>query len=187
MWLFDFSAFKGLIGKIELVALLKLSSWILVMVEWLFLAVPWGCLRFAIVVFPDHTHLLFLVWCMWKRIISYWYKKHKLQSGVQEKVTFFEVFMTICFFPYLSLHATYQMQWTVGKYSSCKSQIFKIVFSILCIVVLWFLKWDTACDSRQCGILISVDSDKPVQPPFKPRNSKLCSVSSLTFIKYSSD
>ena len=29
------------------------------MVEWLFLAVPWGCLRFVIVVFPDHTHLLF--------------------------------------------------------------------------------------------------------------------------------
>ena len=30
------------------------------MVEWLFLAVPWGCLHFVIVVFPDHTHLLFL-------------------------------------------------------------------------------------------------------------------------------
>ena len=26
----------------------------------LFLAVPQGCLRFLIVVFPDHTHLLFL-------------------------------------------------------------------------------------------------------------------------------
>ena len=26
------------------------------MVEWLFLAVPWGCLLFVIVVFPDHTH-----------------------------------------------------------------------------------------------------------------------------------
>ena len=29
-------------------------------VERLFLAVPQGCLRFGIVVFPDHTHLLFL-------------------------------------------------------------------------------------------------------------------------------
>ena len=29
---------------------------ILVVVEWLFLAVPWGCVRFMIVVFPDHTH-----------------------------------------------------------------------------------------------------------------------------------
>ena len=30
------------------------------MVEWLFLAVPWGCLLFVIVVIPDHTHLLLL-------------------------------------------------------------------------------------------------------------------------------
>ena len=45
-----------LMGKRELVALLNLSSWFLVMVEWLFFAVPWVCLRFLIVVFPDHTH-----------------------------------------------------------------------------------------------------------------------------------
>ena len=49
-----------LMGKRELVALLNLSSWCLVMVERLFLAVPRGCLRFVIVVIPDHTHLLFL-------------------------------------------------------------------------------------------------------------------------------
>ena len=49
-----------LMGKRELVALLNLSSWCLVMVERLFLAVPRGCLRFVILVFPDHTHLLFL-------------------------------------------------------------------------------------------------------------------------------
>ena len=30
------------------------------MVEPLFLAVQRGCLQFVIVVFPDHTHLLFL-------------------------------------------------------------------------------------------------------------------------------
>ena len=47
-------------GKRELVALLNLSSWCLVMVERLFLAVPQGYLQFVIVVFPDHTHLLFL-------------------------------------------------------------------------------------------------------------------------------
>ena len=40
----------------KLVALLNLSSWFLVMVERLFLAVPRGCLWFVIVVFPDHTH-----------------------------------------------------------------------------------------------------------------------------------
>ena len=49
-----------LIGKRELVALLSLFSWCLVMVVWLFLAVRWVCLRFVIVVFSDHTHLLFL-------------------------------------------------------------------------------------------------------------------------------
>ena len=48
-----------LMEKRELVALLNLSSWCLVMVERLFLAVPRGCLRFEVVVFPDHTHLLF--------------------------------------------------------------------------------------------------------------------------------
>ena len=41
-------------------ALLGLSSWYLVVVERLFLAVPRGCLQFVIVVFPDHTHLLLL-------------------------------------------------------------------------------------------------------------------------------
>ena len=45
-----------LMRKRELVALLNLSSWCLVMVERLFLAVPRGCLQFVIVVFPDHTH-----------------------------------------------------------------------------------------------------------------------------------
>ena len=49
-----------LMGKRELIALLSLSSWCLVMVGRLFLAVPRGCLQFVIVVFPDHTHLLFL-------------------------------------------------------------------------------------------------------------------------------
>ena len=48
-----------LMGKRELIALLDLSSWCLVMVERLFLAVPRGCLQFVIVVFPDHTHSLF--------------------------------------------------------------------------------------------------------------------------------
>ena len=49
-----------LMGKRELVALLDLSRRCLVMVERLFLAVSWGCLQFVIVVFPDHTHLLFM-------------------------------------------------------------------------------------------------------------------------------
>ena len=47
-------------GKRELVALLSLSSWCLMIDVRLFLAVPSVCMQFVIVVFPDHTHLLFL-------------------------------------------------------------------------------------------------------------------------------
>ena len=50
-----------LMEKRELIALLNMSSWCLVVVDWLFLAVPPGCLQFVIVVFPDHTHLLFFI------------------------------------------------------------------------------------------------------------------------------
>ena len=49
-----------LMGKREMVALLNLSSWCLVMVEWLFLAVPLVSLQFVIVLSPEHTHLLLL-------------------------------------------------------------------------------------------------------------------------------
>ena len=46
-------------GRESGLLLLNLSCWCLVVVGRLFLAVPWGCPRFVIVVFPDHTHLLF--------------------------------------------------------------------------------------------------------------------------------
>ena len=36
------------------------------MVERLFLAVPRGCLQFVIVVIPDHTLLLFLLFTYWQ-------------------------------------------------------------------------------------------------------------------------
>ena len=39
-------------------------------------------------------------------------------------------------------------------------------------------KWAVACDFQQCGILTCVDSDEPLQPPFKLKNSKWCLVSS---------
>ena len=59
-----------LMGKRELIVLLNLSSWCLVMVERLFLAVPRGCLQFVIVVFPDHTHLLFSNVLLFNAVIS---------------------------------------------------------------------------------------------------------------------
>ena len=47
--------------KIELIALLLLSYRCLATVYavWLFLTMPWIDLQCVIVVFPDHTHLLF--------------------------------------------------------------------------------------------------------------------------------
>ena len=54
------------------------------------------------------------------------------------------------------------------------------------LIQKYYNNWATTCDFHQCGILTSVDSDEPVQPPFKLRNSKSCSVSSLTVIEYSS-
>ena len=54
-----------LMGKRELVAYLCLSSWCLMIVGWLFLTMPWVCLQFVIGVFPDHTHLLFLLFVAW--------------------------------------------------------------------------------------------------------------------------
>ena len=49
-----------LMGKRKQNAMLSLSSCCFLMVVWLFLVVPSVCLMFVIVVFPDHTHLLFL-------------------------------------------------------------------------------------------------------------------------------
>ena len=53
-------------GKIELMDLLCMSSWCLVVVVWPFLTIPRVCLQFVIVVFPDHTHLLFSFACRHK-------------------------------------------------------------------------------------------------------------------------
>ena len=36
--------------------------------------------------------------------------------------------------------------------------------------------WAMTCDFQLCGILACVDSDEPVQPTFKLRNSKWCSI-----------
>ena len=55
-------------GKRKLVALLNLSSYCLVIVVWLFLAVPWFCLKFVIALYPDYTHLLFLLYLLGVRV-----------------------------------------------------------------------------------------------------------------------
>ena len=49
-----------LTGKRELVALLSLFFWVLLIVVWLFSAMPWVCQQFVIVAF----HLLFLAFLL---------------------------------------------------------------------------------------------------------------------------
>ena len=73
-------------GKRELVALLNLSSWCLVMVERLFLAVPWGCLRFVIVVFLDHTHLLFWSIRFYRIIVFFFLFLQQCYTGIIDEV-----------------------------------------------------------------------------------------------------
>ena len=71
-----------LMRKRELVALLCLSSWCLMIVMWLFLKKPQVCLQFVIGVFPDHTHVLFLIL---KYNVGL---KTLLQQGISEPVFF---------------------------------------------------------------------------------------------------
>ena len=58
---------------------------------------------------------------------------------------------------------------------------------ILTFYYILYIIWAATCNFQQCGILTWIDSDDPVQPPVKLRNSKSCSVRSLTFIEFSCD
>ena len=48
-------------GKLVALLLLSYRCTVTINVLWLFLAVPWVGLQFVIVVFPDHTHLLYVI------------------------------------------------------------------------------------------------------------------------------
>ena len=97
-----------LMGKRKLVALLNLSSWCLVMVEWPFLAVPQGCLQLVIVVFPGHTYLLlFVVRC--------------LDGGVY----FFDMkyMYNVLWFQFISLVPDRSLRWLMQRHTSCQNLV----------------------------------------------------------------
>ena len=73
----------------------------------------------------------------------------------------------------------------IQKISYCAPPIRTVLLCLQCSSEIY--TWAVTCDFQQCGILISVDSDEPVQPPVKLWNSKWFSVSSLTVKEYSSD
>ena len=87
-----------LMGKRELVALLNLSSWCLVMVEWLFLAVPLGCLQFVIVVFPDHTHLLFSSCGLVFSMLFFLKQPYRVRHQIKAKIRTLQLHSLFCFY-----------------------------------------------------------------------------------------
>ena len=88
-----------LMGKRELVALLGLSSWCLVMVVWLFLVLPLVCLRFVIVVFPDHTHYFYdLQKSIWPQTASFGVKGNFLANLLLFSSTIIGPYIVIYYF-----------------------------------------------------------------------------------------
>ena len=124
-----------LMGK-RVIALLNLSSWCLVMVERLFLAVPRGCLQFVIVVFPDHTHLLFLIWVKYKWVLSYKFAHPKIFQDCRDKgVMAFSV--TKLFLQKVNVSSVILLN--TWKYNVCSINLrrnccFCIEFGSLCLI-----------------------------------------------------
>ena len=81
-----------LVGKRELVALIGLSSHSLVIILWLYLMAPRVCLQFVIMVFPDHTLLLFL-----NRFVIVSTSEDHSEETVSEEIqsSFFEAFVKV--------------------------------------------------------------------------------------------
>ena len=82
---------------------------------------------------------------------------------------------------YILLLNWWLTNFTVFQIRSIWSCFFVFRYLLFIIIEPFHTKnWATPCDFQQCGILTSVDSDEPVQSALKLRNSKWCSVSSLT-------
>ena len=80
----------------------------------------------------------------------------------------------------LFITSEYEIGYSVFKRHKRPTHYFKMCIDILQLRA-------AARYFQQLDILTSVDSNQPVQPPVKLRNSKQCSVSSSTVIEYSSD
>ena len=81
--------------------------------------------------------------------------------------------------------------WRASLTERCNNYSKEVIITYKCPFLIdkiyIYFNWAVTCDFKQCGILTSVDSDEPAQLPFKLRNSKWCTVSSLTVIEYCSD
>ena len=87
-----------LTGKRELVALLCLSSWCLPIFVWLFLTIPRVCMQFVIVVFPDHTQLLFVYTVVLVNCLYCWYGDAVRCVAEDEHYVNVFISITLCMF-----------------------------------------------------------------------------------------
>ena len=92
------------------------------------------------------------------------------------------------------IHCHHSQLWNqMFSHHDCPQAFRKFSFSLFLsfsvqypTMVCKYTNWAVTWDFQQCGILTWMDSDKPVQSPFKLRNSNCCSVSSLAVMDYSS-
>ena len=92
-----------LMEKRELIALPCVSSRCFVIVVWLFRTIPRVCLQFVIVVFPDHTHLLFrnqtlydYICYLWRSLVVIRYFAIMLMGGERARCFALFVFLVSC-------------------------------------------------------------------------------------------
>ena len=135
---------------IWVIEVLSMSSW---MPGW---SVPWLC-----------AHVTWLV--LWLGRASDIVNHTKRKYGVaQRTVTILIVRRYICPSVYLQLKTKVNIR--NGNYV-CALTLYKLMVSS--VIQLKINIWASAWNFQQFGILTCVESDEPLQPPFKLRNSKM--------------
>ena len=128
-----------------------------------------------------HSWTLFALFLPWECTV-------KLVLSGHSKIDKIKVLKTNCsLMKFESIAECYTFDLHLARIGLENKVFVFIVSGRLRQVLLYFTIWATTCKFQQCGILTSVDSDNPLQPLLKLRNSKWCLVCSLTVIEYSSD
>ena len=140
---------------------------------------------------PAHTHSLIgavasrlnILW-----VLSYWWNIHleflSLKGGFTGLSESTHVKMPHCWKSRVVAQITslgFDLFYMWREYVVCTGKMLPSLVSFAGLNGLCN-KWAATWDFQQCGILTSVDSDEAMQSHFKLRNSKWCSVSSLTTI-----
>ena len=156
--------------------------------------------QFGMVLFKMYWNVELRNWecytLLWEGFANFWIRKTSA-DGLEwyyfrciEVILYLSYVSLYCWPCYLSLQCSVvilvhsdlpKLFGALAILSASGEVFFYVTYSVW---VAGFFIWAMTCDFQQCGILLSVDSDEPLQPPFKLRGSKLCLVSSLVFIEY---